>query len=196
MSNPKTTRRKAPVPRLSWVSPKIAVRESAIRGHGVFALADIRKGEVVTVAGGRVIAEGEYRRLKSENREFVERYSMQIADGFFLIAGERDRDLEADDFFNHSCQPNCGIRGQLLMVALRRIRKGEELTYDYVMTDADPELRMECHCGAQTCRGTVTGNDWKLPALQRKYAGHFSWYLEERIAALRKRRPRAARLRG
>jgi hypothetical protein len=156
-------------------------------------LADLRKGEVVSVAGGRVIAEEEYRRLKKSSREFVERYSMQIAEGFFLIAGQRDDDLEADDFFNHSCQPNCGIRGQLVMVALRRILQGEELTYDYAMTDADPELRMTCRCGAKTCRGIVTGSDWRLPEIQRKYRGYFSWYLEERIAALRRRRRQAVR---
>lgn len=178
------------VRRYSWVSPKLVVRISAIRGKGVFAAAEIRKGEVVNVAGGLVIAEAEYSRLKRKRREFIERYAMQIADGFFLFGGEEEADLEVDDFFNHSCSPNCGMRGQLLMVALRRIRKGEELTYDYAMTDTDPDLRMRCTCGAKACRGIVTGDDWKRPDLQKKYEGFFAWHLAERI---RRRREHARR---
>lgn len=182
-----TTRRSAQrLRRFSWISPKLEVRESPIRGRGVFARAEIRREEIICVASGMVISEAEYLRRKGRRLRFTEQYATQIAEGFFLIAGEREADLEADDFFNHSCAPNCGWRGQVLMAAMRRIRRGEELTYDYAMTDSDPELRMECHCEAPDCRGTVTGEDWKLPALQRKYRGFFCWYLQERIEKRRR----------
>jgi hypothetical protein len=64
---------------------------------------------------------------------------------------------------------------------MRDIPAGSELTIDYAMIDGDPDERMECSCGATTCRGTITGNDWRLPDLQQRYAGYFSRYLEERF---------------
>ena len=83
-------------------------------------------------------------------------------------------------FSNHSCEPNLGVAGQVIFVAMRDIEAGEELTHDWAMTD-DDQNSMECHCGASTCRGTVTGQDWHRPDLQEKYRGFFSWYLERKI---------------
>ena len=85
-------------------------------------------------------------------------------------------------FSNHSCDPNIGVRGQIVFVALRRISAGEELTHDWATTD-DDDYTMTCRCGAPCCRGTITGKDWQRPDLQRKYRGNFSWYLEQKINA-------------
>jgi hypothetical protein len=63
---------------------------------------------------------------------------------------------------------------------MRDIAAGEELTHDWATTD-DEDYRMECRCGATTCRKIVTGKDWQKPELQKKYAGYMSWYLAERI---------------
>ena len=56
-------------------------------------------------------------------------------------------------------------------------------TIDYAMIDGDPQERMECACGAAHCRKVITGDDWRLPELQRRYAGFFSRYLEDRFSA-------------
>ena len=82
---------------------------------------------------------------------------------------------------NHACDPNVGVEGQIVFVALRDIAAGEELVLDYAMMD-DHDETMACHCGASSCRGTVTGKDWQLPELQRRYRGYFSSFLERRIA--------------
>jgi hypothetical protein len=66
---------------------------------------------------------------------------------------------------------------------MRDIPAGAELTIDYAMIDADPQECMACACGAPECRALITGNDWRLPALQRRYAGYFSRYLQDRFAA-------------
>jgi hypothetical protein len=42
---------------------------------------------------------------------------------------------------------------------------------------------MECSCGAPECRKIITGGDWRLPELRRRYAGYFSRYIQDRIAA-------------
>jgi len=84
---------------------------------------------------------------------------------------------------NHSCRPNVGVRGQITFVAMHDIPAGSELTIDYAMIDGDPAERMVCSCGAPECRGIITGTDWRLPELRRRYAGYFSRYLQERIVA-------------
>ena len=61
------------------------------------------------------------------------------------------------------------------------IKKGEEITFDYAMTDDDPEDYFECNCGVKNCRKMITGNDWKMKSLQKKYRGYFSLYIQEQI---------------
>ena len=98
------------------------------------------------------------------------------------IAPRTAAEVEANILcLNHSCRPNVGVRVQITFVAMRDIPAGLELTIDYAMTDGDPTERMECSCGAPECRKVITGNDWRLPALQQRYAGYFSRYLEERF---------------
>ncbi|MCX6790795.1 MAG: hypothetical protein NTV62_01205 [Candidatus Gribaldobacteria bacterium] len=60
---------------------------------------------------------------------------------------------------------------------------GEEVTVDYGIWEDDPKYisKWECLCGSPLCRKKVTGNDWKLPTLQKKYSGHFSPLLSKRI---------------
>lgn len=81
---------------------------------------------------------------------------------------------------NHSCEPNLGLQGQIVFVAMREIAKDEELTIDYAMTDDEP-YEMSCECGAPGCRQVITGYDWKKPSLQRKYDGYFSWFIQRRL---------------
>ena len=86
---------------------------------------------------------------------------------------------------NHSCEPNLGLQGQIVFVALRDVAVGEELTFDYAMNDDEPG-EMQCHCGMATCRGTITGSDWRKAEIQHKYDGYFSWFIQRRIDAMRK----------
>ena len=76
------------------------------------------------------------------------------------------------DLVNHSCEPNCGIIGScLLVVTMRDVAAGEELCFDYTMTDTNDYDEFVCSCGTPSCRGLITGGDWKLPELQERYAG-------------------------
>ncbi len=63
-------------------------------------------------------------------------------------------------YTNHSCDPNVAIQGQIVLVAMRDIALGEELTIDWATTD-DLDYEIECNCGSSGCRGSVTGKDWK-----------------------------------
>ena len=84
-------------------------------------------------------------------------------------------------FINHSREPNVGFAGNTVLVAMRDIGPGEELTTDYALFDNHDEI-MECRCRTPSCRGTISGRDWQRPDLQRKYGTYFSSYLLRRLA--------------
>jgi uncharacterized protein len=85
-------------------------------------------------------------------------------------------------FLNHSCEPNIGFAGNIVLVAMHDISPGEELATDYALFD-DYDGTMECRCGAHSCRGTIGGRDWQRLDLQRKYGTYFSSYLQRRMAS-------------
>ncbi len=160
----------------SYLSPKCVVRECGDRGgHSVFAAQCIEKGELIVVWSGMLVNGATLDTMA----QTVRRYSLQVEEDSFLVSLT---DCEPADYVNHSCDPNAGLSGQIALVALRRIEPGEEVTYDYAMSDGSAYDEFHCLCGAENCRGRVRGDDWKLPELWRRYEGHFSPYLQRRIA--------------
>jgi hypothetical protein len=89
---------------------------------------------------------------------------------------------------NHSCEPNLGLQGQVVFLSLRDIEADEELTFDYATTGNEP-YEMKCQYGMPNCRGTITGSDWRKPEIQSKYDGYFSWFIQRRIDALKRKTP-------
>jgi uncharacterized protein len=162
----------------SYLNLKCEDREHSEGGRGVFAKADIVKDELVSLWGGRIIGAKD---LDPTMPRFTQRI-LQLDEGLYLLTAEEP---EPNDCFNHSCEPNLGFFGQIGLVAMRDIKAGEELTFDYAMSDGGPYDEFECFCGSRDCRKKITGNDWKLPQLWDKYRGYFSPYLARRIAALR-----------
>lgn len=170
------------MPDLSYRSPKTIVKESPTHGRGLFSSAVIAKGEIVAIKGGYIVDAATWHSLEGQ----LGSAEIPVADGFFIAPsaqGEREGSML---FTNHSCDPNICIEGQIVFVALRQIEPGEELTHDWATTD-DDSYEMTCNCGASTCRGTITGQDWQRPDLQRKYRGHFAWYLQRKIDGLQPR---------
>ena len=170
----------------SWMSNKLVVKPSHTHDKGVFAKKAISKGERVAIFGGDIIRIDEIPTLPLRLRQ----YTMQIEERFVL--GARRGQPEDTDYFNHSCNPNVGFRGQVFLVALRDIRAGEEVTFDYAMVvspsrGSDVTFQMSCRCGTSKCRRSITESDWTLPDLQRRYDGYFSQYLQEKINAAKRR---------
>ena len=71
------------------------------------------------------------------------------------------------------------------VVARRDIRAGDEVTVDYALQTAQPVplLEMPCACGTPDCRRSITGDDWRLPPVQARYAGHFAPFINKRTEA-------------
>ena len=161
---------------LSYLSSKTTVKESPIDGRGLFAAAAIPKGEIVAIKGGHVISRAILTRLQP----LIGPAEIQIGNELFISPVTEEEREGSMIFSNHSCEPNIGVRGQIVFVAMRDIAEGEELTHDWAMTD-DHDTATECRCGAATCRGTITGKDWQRPELQARYGGYFSSYLLEKM---------------
>ena len=161
---------------LSYISPKAAVKESSIHGRGLLAVEPIKRGEIVCVKGGHIFN----RETLHQIAETLGPAEIQIGEDLF-IGPLNEQEREGSMIFsNHSCEPNIGVQGQIVFVALRDIEAGEELTHDWATTD-DDTYEMECKCGASGCRKVITGQDWRRRDLQEKYAGYMSWYLMEKI---------------
>lgn len=161
----------------SWITPKAAKGiDSAIAGRGLVATEAIGKDEVVAVKGGHIVSTARLHSLSGRLRNS----EIQITDDLHLAALADDEYEPVMLFINHSCDPNVGFAGNIVLVAMRDIQPGEELTTDYALFD-DYDGSMPCQCGAPGCRGVITGHDWQRPDLQRKYRGYFSWYLQRRI---------------
>jgi SET domain-containing protein len=164
-----------------WRSPKVEIRPSPVSGEGLFAREPIAAGEVVAVKAGHVVDTEEVARLTEEIGDF----SLQVHDDLFLTPRHSD---EVDDLvvrINHSCDANIGFEG-VCYVAMREIAADEELCHDYALARSAP-YSMSCHCGAEDCRGTVTGEDWRLPAVQEKYGHYFMPHILRRIRNLQDR---------
>jgi len=165
----------------SYLSSKLEGRPMADgSGSGIFALNPIKKGELVAVFGGVVYEWDAFIHLPDRDRSLC----IQVEDRHFLVP----RPIGEGDYVNHSCNPNAGLSGQIGLVAMRDIKIGEEVCFDYAMCDTMPYDEFECECGQVNCRGSISGNDWRKPELQKRYAGFFSPHVQRRVDNLRAER--------
>jgi hypothetical protein len=162
----------------SYLTPKAEPRPHPAKGnYGVYACEPISKGELLVLWGGRIVAVEE---LDPKMPDFTQRI-LQIEETLYM---EAPSPLEPSDYFNHSCDPNAGMSGQIGLVAMRDINPGEEICFDYAMCDGSSYDEFPCGCGTLNCRGFISGNDWNRPELREKYTGFFSPYLQRRIDAI------------
>lgn len=85
---------------------------------------------------------------------------------------------------NHSCDPSLAWAADGPdLVAFRDVRAGEELTVDYATASTDDDLLLRCHCETYRCRQLVTGDDWRIPQVQLRYAGHLAPAVQRAVDA-------------
>jgi hypothetical protein len=109
-------------------------------------------------------------------------YAIQVDDDLFFAATNSE-EMEIGDYLNHSCDPNLGIKDSLKLIALKDVKIGEEVAFDYAMTESS-DFEIKCLCGKSNCRRKITGEDWKRKDLQEKYKGYFSDYIAKKISDL------------
>ena len=163
-----------------WLTQKAETRSSGIEGKGTYATQKILKNEIVAIFGGKVLDTASWKKISDDE---ITSLALPL-DEEFVITPSKISEAGDSDFVNHSCNPNCGIRGQIMLVAMRDINVNDEITFDYAMVLADipsDDCEFECECGQLICRKIVTSNDWKNVELQEKYRGYFSDYITRKI---------------
>jgi uncharacterized protein len=128
----------------------LVIRRSKIHSDGCYTTEPIKKKQlVVEYTGPRItIKEADAVYEKSPRT-----YLFGLTDGKHVIDGDG-----VAAFINHSCDPNCEadeVDGRVLITAIRDIRVGEELSYDYNLYDGDLDDESPCFCGAASCRGSM-----------------------------------------
>ena len=161
----------------NWLTPKALAPPAGDKGWGSFVTERISAGETIAGFGGWMVPRDFLSTLSADRQA----RSIQVDEDLYLVSSDV---REPGDMLNHSCDPNCGLSGSQLLIAMRDIEVGEELTFDYAMCDASDYDEFTCLCGSAACRGIVTGADWRDPIVQAKYMGYFSPYLMKRIASL------------
>ena len=166
-------------PVCSRLSEKVEIRKSDINKKGMFAKSKIFQGEIVYVKGGHIITRDELYSSSTINSY------LPISDEYYLGALSPEEEEDIKLYNNHSCDPNCGMSGDITFVAIRDIESGEELTIDYAFIDNE-DYSFKCSCGSANCRHIITGYDWTIPELQEKYYKYFARYLQLKIDEQRK----------
>ena len=143
-------------------SPQLfRVGRSAIQGKGAFATRDIRKGERVgEYTGERISWEEADARYDDESQGRHHTFLFEVDDETVIDAAVGGNPSK---YINHSCDPNCEAtieHGHVFIDAVKNIKKGEELFYDYSYVLDEPHTaavkkRYPCWCGAKKCRGTI-----------------------------------------
>ena len=159
-----------------WLHPDVEVRPSAIEGRGLFAVAPIPAGTVVSRLGGKLVSGDELRAMFAvPDHPYID--TITVGGELHLVLPPR----QPNGYGNHSCEPNLWWVDVYTLAARRDIvvgvgvgvGVGEELTNDYAACTADPGFRMTCACGSGLCRGEVTGVDWRRADLQARYGRHW-----------------------
>ena len=166
-------------PPLSWHHRALYVAESS-SGQGVFTKEALAKDIVIARLGGHVMT------LEQEQQPPPPLcdYPHQIDDDF-VLGPCCESEVGLTDYFNHSCMPNIGFRGQISLVTMKRIASNSELTFDYAMCISGEPYEIDCTCGRRRCRSKITADDWRNPVLQKRYSGYFQPYLAAKITRLK-----------
>jgi SET domain-containing protein len=128
---------------MNAAGPKLEIKKAVPKGRGVFARAAIARGELVAAFTGWILS------------------THELTDDLFALQIDHDRWLcshgdQLDDCINHSCEPNTGfLCGETVLFALRDIAPGEEISFDYATSIAEPGWTLECACGSPGCRKLI-----------------------------------------
>ncbi len=164
----------------SFLNPKCTVLDSPLGGKGIFATAPLQKKELIAIWGGKIYTSKELKKYGTKYPEMIT-HPVEIYKDYYL-GPVNPKKLEATDRFNHSCNPNAGIRGQIILEARRDIKKGEEITYDYETSDISFFGKpMICHCNAKNCRKTINGHSWKEKYFQKRNKKYLATYILDLI---------------
>ena len=132
-------------------------------GHGVFANKNFKKRQSILRFRGRLFT---FDQLPTPY-DAVEDHYVQIGKTLYLGPSG-----STDDFFNHSCDPNAGLvidGKKIVLVAIKDIKKGMQITWDYSTTMDEDDFEMDCYCGSRNCRKRIRDFKYLPKTIQQRY---------------------------
>jgi len=126
------------------------IKKNQKNGAGVFSTKDFEKDELIMYVDGETTEATQLSSFPQEIQDHV--YPFDKIDG--IIKYVLPQENSSWKYLNHSCDPNAGIKNNREIVAMRPIKAGEEIVFDYAMNNVD-DYEMECNCGSSNCRGKV-----------------------------------------
>jgi SET domain-containing protein len=131
-------------------------------GRGVFANRNFLKGETILTFGGEILDWNEI-----DFNSYEDKHCLQIGEKTYLGPSGN-----LDDFVNHSCAPNSGVKTinrKLALVAIRNIKRNEEIAWDYSTCIDEAGWKMTCWCGDKHCRKIIESFKYLPKKTQKKY---------------------------
>lgn len=170
--------------------------------RGIVALEPIQKGEAVftcdlSICNYYRLEDPQHKLPKSEvlalieanpeAADYIRYYTYMLDDDKFDVPRHYQTQEITEEclLFNHSCNPNLGFGGEEeeLVVAIRDIQPGEEMTYHYGLMDTENSLwtGLQCRCGAENCNGILKFDFWRDPKWQAKYEEYAGAHVKRKI---------------
>ncbi len=120
----------------------MVIKKSKIHGRGVFAKKNLAKNEIVLMWKPKILSKTEIENLSDNKKHYL--YFHKKTSKYFLMQSP-------EKYVNHSCSPNTKVKN-LCDVAIKNIKKGEEITSDYNKNSA---IEFKCKCGEINCRSNI-----------------------------------------
>ncbi|MCX8019790.1 MAG: SET domain-containing protein-lysine N-methyltransferase [Chitinophagaceae bacterium] len=133
------------------------IKGNAISGYGIYATRDIKKGEIIFHGEGKaqrlITRRFVEKNWNEEEKIMFRRYAYPVSRELYILWAENPQEWSPQ---NHSCSPNSAFDG-LNVLAIKDIRKGEEITLDYAEFMDENMEPFVCHCESENCRKIITG---------------------------------------
>ena len=157
-----------------YVPKSFKLVKSKDKGRSLLSSRDFAKGENLLKLKGDIVS---FNDLPPRDHEYV----LQIDDDKFL----NSKHFFVEDFINHSCDPNVMVDlNGFFFVALRDIKKGEEITYNYMTTEYDlvrDSQDFDCRCGSKDCYGRIKGFRFLSQEQKLKISHLLAPYLKKKL---------------
>ena len=132
-------------------------------GKSIVANRDFKKNEPIIEFQGELFT---YKQLPTPYNGDDDHYIQIESDLYIGPSGD------LDDFVNHSCNPNSGIKvtsKKVVLIAIKNIQVGQEISFDYSTTMDEDDWEMDCNCGSQYCRKRIRDFKYLSKKIQKKY---------------------------
>ena len=137
--------------------------KSVINGTGIAAIRDFKKGDFIGFVEGPI----KYKVNKVIDDSFGHPDWVGFKRNYWIDP------LPPFKYINHSCEPNCGIAGTKKIHAIKNVKRDEELTFDYSISEIDTKWSLNCTCGTKTCRKKI----YSIQSLTRKKINEYIPYI-------------------